>query len=125
MKKNYFVFFYSGIFNYNIKADWNDNCTSLLLVVIEKFSTQLLSVMLKQEKGEDAVRKVEAQKCIKQRKMALVHSHCEVGLRVATSAPCLQFMQHASFHSGLGFFMSVVRKTFPGWLLRRREKDKS
>lgn len=56
--------------------------------------------------------------------MALVHSHCEVGLiRVTTSAPCLQFMQHASFQSGLGFLMSVVGKTFPGWLLRgSREK---
>lgn len=108
-------------------ADSNDDCTSLLLVLLEKFSTQLLSLMLKQGKREDAVRKVEAQKCIKQCKMALVHSHCEVGLiRVATSAPCLQFMQHASFHSGLGFLMYMAGKTFPGWLLRGgREKDKS
>lgn len=124
LKKNYFVFFYSGIFNYNIKGDLNNDCTSLLLVLLEKFSTQLLSLMLKQGKGEDAARKVEAQKCIKQCKMALVHSHGEVGLiRVATSAPCLQFMQHASFYSGLGFLMSVVGKRFPGWLLRGRDKS--
>lgn len=58
---------------------------------------------------------MEAQKCIKQHKMALVHSHCEVGLiRVATSAPCLQFMQHIYFHSGLGFLMCVVEKHFLG-----------
>lgn len=44
--------------------------------------------MVKHGKGEDAIRNQEAQECIKQGTMVLVHSHCEVGLIWAATSAC-------------------------------------
>lgn len=102
--------------NQKFLGDLNDDCTSLLLVLLEEFSTQLSSLMLKQGKREELLERWKLKSASSSVRWLL----CTPTVRWDWSEQLHLLLAYnlcsmLPFHCGLGFLMYMVGKTFPGW----------